>query len=225
MPETIKEHDFIELDYTGKLADGTIFDTTLEKVAKENNLFSEKRKYLPTTICVGEKQVLPGLDDELIGKDIGKEYAVTLPPEKAFGKRDIKKMRIVPTNSFKEHKVEPHPGLQVDIDGEMGIISRVSGGRTIVNFNHPLSGKEVTYTFKINKRIEEPKDKLISYITMSLGIPKEMIKAEVKENKAEVKLPFELPAQVTDLLANKLSELVKLETTFSKEEAKKDTEK
>ena len=53
MAEKVKEHDFVKVNYTGKLADGTVFDTTEEKIAKENKLFSPKMNYSPATVCVG----------------------------------------------------------------------------------------------------------------------------------------------------------------------------
>src|SRR3989338_9525675 len=124
MSEKIKLHDFIEIEYTGKLAEGAVFDTTSEKVAKEHRLHSPERKYHPAVICVGERQILPGLDAQLVDKELGKEYTLTLPPEKAFGKRDIKLVKIMPMDMFRQHKVQPHPGLQVDVDGEMGLVTR-----------------------------------------------------------------------------------------------------
>ena len=42
---------------------------------------------------------------------------------------DIKKVKIVPTSTFKEHNLQPHPGLQINVDGEMGTITSISGGR------------------------------------------------------------------------------------------------
>lgn len=210
MTEKVKEKDFVKVDYTGKLNDGSVFDTTDEKVAKENNLFSENRKYSPVTVCIGEKQILPGLDEQLDGKEIGKEYTVTLPAEKAFGKRDIKKLKIVPMSTFREHKIAPQPGLQVDMDGEMGLITRVSGGRIIVNFNHPLAGKEITYQFKINEKITDMKEKLVSFLSSTLRLPEDKMEVEVKEDKATVTLPMEFPLQITSILAQKLMELTGL---------------
>lgn len=217
MAEKVKHHDFIELDYTGKLADGSVFDTTMEKVAKDAGLPTEKVKFGPTVICVGEKQVLPGLDAELVDKEVGKEYTITLPAEKAFGKRDVKKMKIVPISTFKEHDVQPQPGLQIDVDGEMGTVTRVAGGRVIVNFNHPLAGREVTYEIKINRKITDQKEQLISFLNSTLRIPEDKIKVEIKEEKAEIQLPMDLPVQVTEEIGKKLAELTKLkEVKFSK---------
>ncbi len=60
----VKIKDFIEIEYTGKLkAEDIIFDTTDEKLAKENNIHQENSNYGPTIICLGENQILKGLDD------------------------------------------------------------------------------------------------------------------------------------------------------------------
>ena len=139
MAEIVQQHDFVEVDYTGKV-EGKVFDTTLPEMA---SYLPTDKPLKPLRVCVGERQLLPGLDEALIGKEIGTAFEVTLPPEKAFGKRDIKKIRIIPASTFKEHKVDPHPGLQVQVDGEMGVITGISGGRILVNFNHPLAGKEI----------------------------------------------------------------------------------
>ncbi len=207
MPDLIKVHDFVEVDYTGKLLDGLVFDTTLEEVAKQQKIHSEKTKYGPALVCVGEQQLLPGLDAQLADKEIGKEYTITLAPEQAFGKRDIKKVKIIPMSTFREHKMEPHPGLQIDVDGEMGLVSSVSGGRVIVNFNHPLAGKEVIYTFKIRRKVDDPVEQITSFLAMSFRIPEQQMKVDVQEGKATVELPVNLPTPLTDALIKKLNEL------------------
>ncbi len=212
MTEKTQHHDFIELDYTGKLADGTVFDTTLKSIANEHKLSASNREFKPTIICIGEQQLLPGLDAELQDKEIGKEYTVTLPPEKAFGKRDIKKVKIIPLGTFREHKMEPHPGLQIDVDGEMGTVTNISGGRVIVNFNHPLSGKEVTYTFKILRQVTDVAERITAFLITALRLPEDKLKVGVKDNEATIELPVNLPPQITDIFVKKLGELTGLKT-------------
>ena len=211
---TIQLHDFIEVEYTGKLTDGMVFDTTHEEVARKAHLPTENKKFGSLIICVGEQQILPGLDQQLAGKEIGKEFTINLQPEDAFGKRDIKKMRIVPANTFSEHKMNPYPGLQINVDGELGTVMRVSGGRIIVNFNHPLSGKPVIYHVKILRKITDTKEQLMAFINISLHIPVDKIKVAVVESKAVIQLPIQLPAQLVEILAKKLSELTKVDVMF-----------
>ncbi|MDP3734633.1 MAG: peptidylprolyl isomerase [Nanoarchaeota archaeon] len=227
MTTKIKNSDFIELDYTGTLADGVVFDTTHEAVAKEHHLFSKKKEYHPAIICVGEKQLLPGLDAQLEGRDVGESFTVSLAADQAFGKRDITKMKIVPVSTFKEHNVQPQPGLQVDMDGERGIITRISGGRIIVNFNHPLAGKEVTYTVKIHRKVTENTEKITAFLASMFGMPKDSITVTVANEKAKVVLPVELPAQIVAVIGDKLKlvtglkEIV-IEKASSTKESKKE---
>lgn len=226
MSDKIQQHDFIEIEYTGKLTDGTVFDTTNERIAKEHHLYSPNRKYKPAVICVGERQILPGLDTQLVGKELGKEYTTNLLPEQAFGKRDIKHVRVIPLNAFQQHKVPPQPGLQVDIDGEIGIVTSVSGGRVVVNFNHPLAGKEVVYTFTVHKKITDQKEKVQAFLSSLFRMPPEQLKVEITENAAAVTLPGELPAQISTILGQKLMTLTGLkDILFKKEEKKEEAQK
>jgi len=88
---TLTKGEFIEVEYTGKLKENNeVFDTTDEKTAKEAKIHSPKQEYGPVIICLGEQQLLAGLEEELEGKELNKEYNIELPAEKAFGRKDAK---------------------------------------------------------------------------------------------------------------------------------------
>lgn len=220
MSSTIKLNDFVEVSYTGKLEDGTIFDTNNEAVAKANKIFSPKQKYGPIKICVGEHQILEGIDKELVGKEVGKDYTLNIPSELGFGKRDIKKVQLVPLSTFKEHKVKPFPGLQVDFDGQIGIVQRVSGGRVMVNFNHPLAGKDLVYEVKILQKITDPKEKIQSYIGHIMPIKAEHMDIEIKDKVLKLALPFELPESFCEAMTEKFTKVIEEidKVEFSKKE-------
>ena len=205
---TIKKHDFVELEYTGRLKEGPVFDTTSEKIAKENNIHNPQLEYKPGIICVGEEQVPKGLDEFLVGKELNKEYTVDLKPENAFGKKDAKKIKLVPLKAFKDQEIMPQPGLQVNIDNELGAVLRVSGGRVLVDFNHPFSGREVTYTFKPLRIVADSREKIDSYLKMGFNLPG--IKVEVRENKAVITMPVEFPPPILESVKKKLVELTKV---------------
>ncbi|MDO8628698.1 MAG: peptidylprolyl isomerase, partial [Nanoarchaeota archaeon] len=155
----IKKNDFINVDFIGKITEtGDVFDVTQEDLAKKYNVHSPKAHYHALTICVGEKHVVPGLDEFLEGKEPGK-YSVNLTPEQAFGKKDPKLMRLIPLNVFHKHNMRPEVGLHINMDGAIGVVRSVSGGRVIMDFNHPLAGKNVTYDITINKLETDPKEK------------------------------------------------------------------
>jgi len=197
----IKKKDFIEINYTGKIKNtDKVFDTTEEKVAKENNFYSDKTTYKPLIICVGEKQVVPGLDDFLIGKKPGK-YNITLKPKDAFGDKNPKLIRIMNANIFKKQEIRPMPGLQVNVDGAIGIIRTVTGGRVIVDFNHPLSGREIEYNLEIKRIVKDDNEKAQSLFQLLFNKD-----AVIKDNIAT--LDIEMPKEVQEQFNEKIKELV-----------------
>src|SRR3989338_8178352 len=148
----INKKDFIELEYKGKIK-GTdeVFDTTSEKVAKDSGIYSKGAQFKPVTIIVGEGQLVKGIDNDIIGKEPNKEYDLDLKQEDAYGSKNAKYIQLISTAKFLKQQIQPMPGLQVNIDGRVGTIKTVSGGRTLVDFNHPLAGKELSYMYKIIK--------------------------------------------------------------------------
>lgn len=220
MSSTIKLNDFVEVTYTGKLEDGKIFDTNDESIAKANKIHSPKQKYGPIKICVGEHQILEGIDKELIGKEIGKDYTLNISSEFGFGKRDIKKVQLVPLSTFKEHKVKPFKGLQVDFDGQIGVVQRVSGGRVMVNFNHPLAGKDLIYNITVLQKIINPKEKVESYISHIMPIKAEHMEIKIEDKTLKLALPFEVPESFREAMTEKFTRLINEieKVEFSKKE-------
>jgi FKBP-type peptidyl-prolyl cis-trans isomerase 2 len=206
----IKKNDFVEIEYTGKIKeDNVVFDTTNESIAKQSNAYSENSTYGPVVICIGENQILAGLDKNVEGKEAGKDYIISLSQDQAFGRKNPKLIQLISTNKFMQQKVQPIPGLQVFIDGKLGVIKTVSGGRTLVDFNHPLSGKDLIYDLKINRIIEDKKEKIESYVKMQLKLKKADV--EVKENLAEITLNKDIREEIKKELTAKLIELTGIE--------------
>lgn len=205
----VKKGDFVELEYTGRIKDlNIVFDTTSEKEAKENNIYNEKASYGPIIICIGQNHVIKGFDEQLEGRELGKKYQIELRPEKGFGKKDAKLIQLVATSKFIKQKINPMPGLQVNIDGLMGMIRTVSGGRTLVDFNHPLAGKELIYDFKINKIVKDDEEKLKAFLRLQLNLKE--IKAYIKEGNATITLNIkqELPKPIQERLTKNINELI-----------------
>src|SRR3989338_9121973 len=203
--ETVGKGDFVEIEYTGKIKEGNIiFDTTDEKIAKENNLHNHD--FSPAIICIGEEQILKGIDKNLEGKGIGKEYEFDIKPEDAFGKKNAKLIQLIPTAKFKQQSIEPVPGMQLNIDSMVGTVKTVSGGRTLVDFNHPLAGKELLYKVKINKKITDSKEKLNGYVKLTLGT--KYFEATVENGNAKITLKNEIPEEIQERLIEKIAELM-----------------
>ncbi len=220
----IKQNDFVEIEYTGRIKEGNIvFDTTHENVAKEHGL--PKAKYGPVVVVVGQGQLLKGLEEHLVGKEPG-AYKVELAPENAFGKKNAKLIQMVPTKRFLEQKIQPVPGLQLNIDGMVCTIRQVTGGRVMVDFNHPLAGKDVVYDVRISKIVTDKKEQLNAVLTMLLNISDAAI--SVDGGRAKIAFKQELPAQLVPELQKKLKELTGVDAEFElpkKESVEKKPEK
>ena len=202
----IKKHDFVQLDYIVKIkATNKIVDTSIEKIGKENNI--NKSSYNPQTICIGEGLFMIELENNLIAKPL-KSINIDLPPEKAFGLKDPSKIKIIPLPKFTKEKINPFPGLVVNVDNKLGTIKSVNGGRVRVDFNHPLAGKELTYELTNLKKIDKVEDKIASLISQYLGISESIISATFKEEKATITLPQQLPEVLIKELETKIKSII-----------------
>ncbi len=179
----IREGDFIRLSYTGTV-NGNVFDTTDEEEAKKAGIRSENAVYGPVTICVGQKHVIVGLDEELVGKEAGAGGKITVQPEKAFGERDVKKIQSFPKNKFSEKPVRGMP-VKIEEQGE-GTVVDVIGSRVIVDFNPALAGQALTYQYTIDEIVTEPLDQLKGLIRLYAGREMEVT---IDSDKATVTLP------------------------------------
>ncbi|MBR9700309.1 peptidylprolyl isomerase [Candidatus Woesearchaeota archaeon] len=202
-----KEGDWIRLDYTGKLSDGKVFDTTVKDIAEKEGL-SGTRDSAPVIICLGERMLLPGLDAAIIGKEKG-DLTITLKPEDAFGKKDPKLLQVIPTPQLVKQGIRPQTGMELNIDGKYGIVRMTGGGRTTVDFNHPIASQEVTYELKIIEQVTDAKDEIGAILDM-LGIPRKNLSVNNKE--ATIKFKDILPKPYLDRLTEHITRLTSIET-------------
>lgn len=214
---TIKEKDFIEIDYTGRIKEtNQIFDLTNAEEAKKHNLFDPKFKYGPRIICVGEKEILPGIDKELIGKEIPSKLTITIKPSEAFGIRNEKLMKIVSTDTLLKQNINPYPGLQITASGMIGTIRTVSRGRTIVDFNHPLAGKELIYEVEIKSVVTDNNKKLTNLFENAFHLSAGQYTIQYHEKKAAITTKgVKIPKELLEIFEKKASGLLNLEIKFT----------
>jgi FKBP-type peptidyl-prolyl cis-trans isomerase SlyD len=179
----IKDGDFIKLSYAGSV-DENIFDTTDAAEAKSAGIHSPNAIYGPVTICVGQKHVILGLDEELVGKEIGSTGDIVVTPEKAFGDRDPKRIQSFPKSQFKEKPVRGMP-VKMDEMGE-GTVVDVIGSKVIVDFNPPLAGQTLSYHYTIEDEVTDPLEQLKGLVRLYAGRDLEIA---MDDGKATVTLP------------------------------------
>ncbi len=135
---SIKLGDTVFVHYTGKLDDGTEFDSSQERE--------------PLEFVMGEGMILPGFEEAVNGKTVGDKISVTLTPEQAYGEHNDEMVIIVPRSEVPDH-VEPEEGMMLQISLEEGeldvVVSRVSDTEVELDGNHPLAGKTLLFDIEV----------------------------------------------------------------------------
>lgn len=181
----LKKGDFIKLNYTGRMEDGTVFDTTDEEVAKAENVYSPQGLYGGDVVIIGYGHTIAGLDKELEGKDVGFEGKASIGPEEAFGMPREDLIQSVSTSKFKDGRAQI--GMVIEQDGRQGVVTKVIGRRATIDFNSPLAGKTVTYDFKIEDVLETDEDKIKGLFALYTGIRDPVV--TIADGTADVEIP------------------------------------
>lgn len=154
----VQRNDFVEIEFVGKIKDSSeIFDTNIKSVIEKAKLNVNAKPYI---VSVGHGMVIAGLDKDLEGKEVEKEYSIELGPQEAFGKRDPAMVKMIPLKLFVGQKIMPQKGMQLSLDGMVVKVISVSGGRVLVDFNNPLSGKTVVYNYTIKRKLDDIQEKI-----------------------------------------------------------------
>uniref|UniRef100_A0A7C5YVN0 peptidylprolyl isomerase n=1 Tax=Ignisphaera aggregans TaxID=334771 RepID=A0A7C5YVN0_9CREN len=193
----IPKNSFILIDYIIRVKDtNELVDTTIEDVAKKENKYDVEKPYEPLLVIVGENRVIKGLEEHIENfGELNKELLVEIPPEKAYGSRDSSKVKIINIRELIKNNIVPEIGKTVDIGGQIGIVKAITGGRVLIDFNHPLAGKTLTCSYKIVKIVEDDVEKiklLIHRRYRKVPIERFNISIDLNENKVVVELPREI---------------------------------
>jgi len=221
---TLQKGDFIEIMFTGKTPEGQVFDSNREEDLKKVGKDANEKAKKPYIFALGEGMLLKGIDDYLIGKSIPsqnntKEYNIKIKPEDAFGKREQKNIQRMPLNIFKQHGVNPQPGAVYNFDNKPGKILAVTGGRVMVDFNHPLAGKDVVYDVQVKRKVTNLNEQVKASIDF---VFKRDLDYEIDEENKKITLKVEPQIkQMTQMFSQKFKDLFGLELTVEEKTEEK----
>ncbi len=137
-----KAGDTVQVQYTGKLADGTVFDSSVGKD--------------PLQFTLGSGQVIPGFDKAVTGMRVGENKTVTIPAADAYGERRDNLVGEVPMTRLPSG-MTPQVGMQLQStqkDGSTMVvtITKVTDNTSVtIDANHPLAGKDLTFELELVK--------------------------------------------------------------------------
>ena len=134
-----KEGDTVKIHYTGKFNDGTVFDASKEEE--------------PLEFVLGEGQVIPGVEEAVIGMNPEESKTTTIPPEKGYGQYHEDMVVDVDKSKFPEH-IQPELGLELELKQEDGesvyvVVTNITDEEVTLDANHPLAGKDLTFDIQL----------------------------------------------------------------------------
>jgi FKBP-type peptidyl-prolyl cis-trans isomerase 2 len=184
----MQTNDFIRVIYTAKI--------------KETGQELDKTGDIAVPVIVKSDFIIKGLEEALLGMNVNEKKTVEIPPEKAFGIRNPKLIKLLPISEFRKHDTKPQPGMFVQADNMRGRVLSVSGGRVRVDFNNPLAGKTLIYDIEIKEKIEKVENKIKALFEIYRTSDKDKINVNVKEKEIEI----EIPPMINSLFKKKIAD-------------------
>ena len=134
-----KSGDTVKVDYTGKLEDGTVFDTSASRE--------------PLQFLIGSGQIIPGFDQAVIGMNVGDKKTVNIPSDQAYGPHLEDKVLEVNQDQIPKH-LNLEVGQQVQVPQKDGskiffVVTGVSETSVTLDGNHPLAGKDLVFDIQL----------------------------------------------------------------------------
>lgn len=142
--QRIGQHSTVTLHFALKLDNGDVVDSNFDKE--------------PATFTVGDGNLLPGFEQALFGFKAGDKRTVVIPPERGFGRGNDANLQTMPRKDF--DGMELAEGVLVIFQdarrNEMpGVVKSFDDNEVVINFNHPLAGRDITFEVEIIK-VENP---------------------------------------------------------------------
>jgi FKBP-type peptidyl-prolyl cis-trans isomerase 2 len=134
-----KNGDTVKVHYTGKLEDGTVFDSSRERD--------------PLEFTLGQGQIIPGFEEAVVGMSPGESTSAEVPADKAYGPHNKELIVEVNREQFPEH-LDPQPDQQLQMrrpDGQIIVVkvTDVSETNVTLDANHPLAGEDLTFDIEL----------------------------------------------------------------------------
>jgi FKBP-type peptidyl-prolyl cis-trans isomerase 2 len=128
----------VTVNYTGKLEDGTVFDSSL----------TEGRE--PLSVTLGQGALIPGFENGLIGMGVGESKTIEINPEDAYGQINEEAFVDVPKDKVPEN-VEV--GMMLQTFGPAGVsvvkVLEINEETIKIDANHPLAGKKLIFDVEV----------------------------------------------------------------------------
>jgi len=134
------------------LQDGTVFDTSIESVAKANGKYMTGRNYSEgLSFTVGAGQMIPGFDKGVVGMKVGATKTITLAPKDAYGERSEKNLIKVPRTQIPSSGTLEKGMKLMSSNGQTFTIYAIDSKDVTLDANPELAGKTLIFDITVKK--------------------------------------------------------------------------
>lgn len=138
MSQTVAANSLVTLHYRITLPNGQPLISTFDAT--------------PATLQLGAGEMLPGMEQLIIGLEVGSNHVFELEPENAFGPHRPELMERVKREHMPNEEIEPMSIMEFTApDGSRysGLVREIDAQSALIDFNHPLAGKSIRFEVKI----------------------------------------------------------------------------
>jgi len=134
-----KSGDKVKVHYTGKLTDGRVFDTSIDRE--------------PVELTIGQEQTIPDFEQAFIGMSPGESKRFTINSDKAFGPHREDLVQNINSEDISP-ELEPKVGQKLESSDPNGqkivvTVTAVNKSGVTVDANHPLAGEDLTFDVQL----------------------------------------------------------------------------
>ena len=148
-----KKGDRVRINFNGKLADGSLIDSTYPDPQHDCSDDQCGHEAGPMDLVIGEEHFYVPIEEALIGMAPGEKKTVTISPDDAFGDYNPENVFTIKRSEFPA-EITPEVGQGLEVTGEddevyMVTIVDVTEEEVSLDTNHPLAGEDLTYEFEL----------------------------------------------------------------------------
>ena len=136
-----KTGDTVKVHYTGKLKDGTVFDTSADRE--------------PLEFKIGERKLIPDFEEAVVGMEPGDSKSIEIAAENAYGAHNKDMVMVVERKDIPEG-LDPQVNQRLQVQQQSGqsfvvTVTEVSEASITLDGNHPLAGKDLTFDIQLTE--------------------------------------------------------------------------
>lgn len=135
----VKENDTVKVHYTGKLVNGQVFDSSLERE--------------PLEVALGQGQLIPGFEKGLIDMTVNEKKTITIDKEEAYGEVNEQLFQKISKSQLPDD-LKPEVGMGLvgaNAEGQQQQfrVAKVEENDIILDANHPLAGQDLVFDLEV----------------------------------------------------------------------------